>query len=777
MNHLATQEFQAVAESSPPEIYVVPKRPRLLQKGGMRWYFGFFFVSGFCSILYELIWLRLAMARFAVTTAFVSIVLSAFMIGLGFGSWAAGRLTQRSGRHSGFPALRLYALAELLIGTAAILVPRELAAGRWLVERLDVASTALPSAWFYLAAGAWIGLTLVPWCACMGATFPLAMSAIQRQFPAKSTRSFSYLYLANVLGALTGAALPLLLIEAWGFQATLRVGAVLNLCLALSAFALSFKHAAKHVETVRGADPLAGARKTPATVTWFHYLVFGTGFTSLGAEVVWIRLFTPALGTVVYAFATILGLYLAAMYVGTVFYRRGWCGADPRPFWLSLFAVSVTLPLLACDPRLPILYPLRALSILPFSCVVGYLTPMLVDRVSLGDPDRAGRLYAVNIAGCVLGPLASGFLLLPLLGERLTLLALGLPWILASCREYRTSAINDVRRKTRIPGTAVLGLVALAVVFGSRDFESQFSPREVRRDSTATVTAIGSGRTEKQLLVNGIGMSGLTPITKMIAHLPLAFLQRPPTNALVICFGMGTTHRSALSWGIHSTAVELVPSVIDVFPYFHSDASRLLASPFSRLVADDGRFFLERSSDQYDVIAIDPPPPVEAAGSSLLYSKEFYAIAKLHLRRGGILQQWFPTGSKDPAMLASVAKALKESFPYVRVFRSMEGWGHHFLASEVPLPSVSAAVLASRLPSAARADLLEWGPASDPEQQFAFVLDQELSVEALIARAPAVPALQDDRPVNEYFLLRRVRDGDYLRSMWLRLLAHLSRKP
>jgi predicted membrane-bound spermidine synthase len=57
----------------------------------MRWYFAFFFVSGFCSILYELVWLRLAMAQFAVTTALVSIVLSAFMIGLGLGSWGAGR--------------------------------------------------------------------------------------------------------------------------------------------------------------------------------------------------------------------------------------------------------------------------------------------------------------------------------------------------------------------------------------------------------------------------------------------------------------------------------------------------------------------------------------------------------------------------------------------------------------------------------------------------------------------------------------------------------------
>src|SRR5271168_2100915 len=81
----------------------------------MFWFFVFFFVSGFCSILYELVWLRLAMAEFGVTTAMVSIVLSVFMAGLGLGSWASGEWIRRHGEKIGFPALRLYAAIELLI--------------------------------------------------------------------------------------------------------------------------------------------------------------------------------------------------------------------------------------------------------------------------------------------------------------------------------------------------------------------------------------------------------------------------------------------------------------------------------------------------------------------------------------------------------------------------------------------------------------------------------------------------------------------------------------
>ena len=89
----------------------------------MNWYFVFFVTSGFCSVLYELVWLRLSMAQFGVTTAMVSIVLSVFMAGLGLGSWASGRWLRQPDDSSRFSALRLYALIELLIGVSGILVP------------------------------------------------------------------------------------------------------------------------------------------------------------------------------------------------------------------------------------------------------------------------------------------------------------------------------------------------------------------------------------------------------------------------------------------------------------------------------------------------------------------------------------------------------------------------------------------------------------------------------------------------------------------------------
>ncbi len=379
---------------------------------------------------------------------------------------------------------------------------------------------------------------------------------------------------------------------------------------------------------------------------------------------------------------------------------------------------------------------------------------MLVDRRSGGDPGKAGSAYAVNVLGCILGPLLAGFVLLPYLSERWSLIVLSLPWLVFGLRALRPNS-----GLTRLEQATAYALVPLAglLIFSSKGYDEIYPRRQVLRDSTATVIATGNGM-HKKLLVNGYGMTMLTPITKMMAHLPLAFLDRPPQNALDICFGMGTTFRSLLSWNLHATAVELVPSVPPMIGYFHKDGPEVLQSPLAHVVIDDGRRYLERTTQQYDLITIDPPPPVEAAGSSMLYSEEFYAAARSRLRPGGILAQWLPTG--DAEDFAAVAGALRNSFPYVRVFLSVEGQGMHFLASEHPLPHRTAEDLQRKLPAAATADFTEWDPPPGGAPAVLSALDillkNEVPIETLIAASPATPALRDDRPINEYCALRRL---------------------
>jgi spermidine synthase len=175
-------------------------------------------------------------------------------------------------------------------------------------------------------------------------------------------------------------------------------------------------------------------------------------------------------------------------------------------------------------------------------------------------------------------------------------------------------------------------------------------------------------------------------------------------------------------------------------------------------VIDDGRRFLERSSVRFDVIVIDPPPPPSAPASSLLYSRQFYDVIRRRLAPDGILQIWYPAELHDRASLEAVATSIYASFPYVRAYRSVEDWGVHFLATLVPLPGVTAERLAARLPARAAADLIEWTPDETPAELFGEVLDGALSSQMLLGAAP-VHAIDDDRPINEYYWLRSVRLG------------------
>ncbi|HKW16602.1 MAG TPA: fused MFS/spermidine synthase [Terriglobales bacterium] len=716
----------------------------------MFWYFAFFLLSGFCGILYELVWLRLAMAQFGVTTALVSMVLSAFMGGIGLGSIAAGRLLRRYGETIRFPPLRLYAVTEFLIGLSALAVPYELSLGHHLLSSL-ARSVAFSSVTYSLISGICVALTFVPWCTCMGATIPVAMFAIRADARLESRRSFSFLYASNVLGAVLGTILPLAVIELRGFHFTLKFGMLMNCLIAAAAYGVTFirKSSSSHMREEPSPSQVEPDRR-------ILLVLFLTGLTSMGLEVVWIRMFTPFVGVMVYSFAMILGTYLVATFIGSSWHNSAARNdyTSPELPWAVLSILTV-LPAWSCAPN-KIYLPLRLfVGIVPFAAVVGYLTPKLVDLWSGGDADRAGDAYAINVLGCILGPLLAGFVLLPLLSERWILLIFAVPWLLIGPSKLLSRG-SRARPWSRPPVTASFAVLTLLLALLPKTYERIFSIRVVRRDNTATVIAAGTDLNE-HLIVNGVGITTLTPITKTMAHLPLALLDHQPQSALVICFGMGTTFRSVLSWRIHATAVDLVPSVPKLFWYFHSDAPELLRSPLSRVIIDDGRRYLERTSDSFDLITIDPPPPVSAAGSSLLYSTEFYALAKKRLGAHGILQQWLPEEDSDPLILSSVAQALQLSFQYIRVFRSLRGTGHHFLASNSPFPNRDAGDLARQLDADASRDFVEWGPEVTAQGQFARLLKNEMSLDSLIAEAPQAPVLRDDRPTNEYFLLRVIK--------------------
>ena len=159
----------------------------------------------------------------------------------------------------------------------------------------------------------------------------------------------------------------------------------------------------------------------------------------------------------------ILALYLLSTLAGSKIYRV-WNKRnldEPALIWLGL-GFCALLSLAAGDPEFRILPLLRpVLGIAPLSMVLGFLTPMLVDRWSQGDPDRAGTAYAANVAGCILGPLLSGFLLLPFISEHWVICIFAFPWVALGLSYQFLSNIP----KTRQQSWVAYALVALALQF------------------------------------------------------------------------------------------------------------------------------------------------------------------------------------------------------------------------------------------------------------------------------------------------------------------------
>jgi len=724
--------------------------------------FFLFFLSGFCSLVYQVVWTRMAFASFGIITPVLSVVLSVFMLGLSIGSWAGGRLISSFVRRTGWSAIVFYALTELLIGMGAFAVPKLFALGEHILL-----ATGETDSFRYLSLSALVlAASILPWCVCMGATFPLMMAFVREQEP-NNTESFSFLYLANVLGAMSGTFISAVVwVELWGFQHTLWLSAAGNFTIAFIGICLAWQQPPSFVPPEKAGEPAspAGSLHPRILPGWrIKVILFATGFVAMAMEVVWTRAFTPVLKTQVYSFAMIVFTYLGATFLGSLWYRRNLKNNrrhSPAELigWLT---VAAFLPILVNDPRFVKagwLYSADLISaaivlagICPLCAILGYLTPSLIDEYSAGRPADAGEAYAVNVLGCILGPLFASYILLPWISERYALILLGLP--LAVFYFLGGKSLSWPKRLGWGLGSGVA--LALALFF-SRDFEGLLRRHDkdmvVRRDYAASVISFDKGL-DKKLLVNGLGMTTLTPITKFMVHLPLAFHQGRPDSALIICFGMGTSYRSALSWDIDTTTVELVPSVTKAFGFYHADAAHWANDPKAHIIIDDGRRYLKRTAKKFDVIVVDPPPPPEAAGSSLLYSTEFYALARQHLKPGGILQIWFPPG--ETATAQAVIRSLHESFPYARCFLSVEGWGLHLLASEEPIETLDANQLAARMPEGARTDLLEWTSTRDVSGYIGLVLSNEISLSKILNPDSAIQ-ITDDHPFNEYFLLRRM---------------------
>ena len=373
---------------------------------------------------------------------------------------------------------------------------------------------------------------------------------------------------------------------------------------------------------------------------------------------------------------------------------------------------------------------------------------------------RVGELYAWNTVGCILGALAGGFLLVPLLGTAKS----GV--VLAGITAISSLALFMVHpkgiRRVRIGDAAALLAVAVILANIGDPYRDVLDSHILRVSSifadaeeaaaTTTATGVPDIPTSRGLFVNGYGMTALVTGNKLMAHLPL-WLSDSPRNALVICMGMGTTFRSATRHpDIDVTVVELVPAVPRFMHFYHADADRVMAQPNAHVVIDDGRNYLLMHQRQFDAITIDPPPPIYSAGAVNLYSREFFELCIRRLRPSGAVCLWVPPAPISDSKM--ILRTYATVFPYVSVW-SGPNPGFLLIGTLRPVTDVEARVRRGFTDPTTVADLIEWNNSCDSPQKVLSlrVCDRN----ALLEFTSDSPIVTDDTPYTEFPLWRMNR--------------------
>jgi spermidine synthase len=765
-----------------------------------------FVASGAAGLIYQVVWSRELVLVFGNTTQAVATIVTAFMAGLGFGSLAGGRLADTSAR-----PLRLYGLVELAVAATAALLPlafnglAELYRRVWpsLVERPG----QLAGVRFALAIAA-----VAPATFLMGMTLPLLTRYLVRTLEEAGAR-LGELYAANTIGAMVGTLLGgFVLIELLGLRRTSYLAVVLNLVAGAGALVLSRRWEADP-DAAAGPAVVRGPRPRPEIPRQFRprrrmvlAATLVSGFVALALEVLWTRMLAEGTGSNIYIFTTILAIFLFGIALGSLLYRRLSRPGGERLGTLGLCLAGVgilaqTTVVLGSGVVGEVSFLVRSVVVLvPATVLMGYAFP-LAGRLATPSADAAGGsvglLYAANTGGSILGSFSAAFILAGTIGTNGSVLLLGGLNLLAGAvlflaeptgRRHAARQQADPGRPSPGParvvagglaGLAVLGLVAssleLPVTRTRTENELRRSGRPVTHaeDELATVDTRG-GPAGQQLLVGGVGMTSLTVDTKLMGYLSKT-LRPDAHDFLVIAFGMGSTYRSGLKLGLRTDAVELSPTVPSRMPVFFPDGQQLLHHPKGRVIISDGRNYVRLSRQSYDMVAVDPAPPIESAGSVVLYTREFLTEGKARLRPGGTFMLWIP-----------YALPMDDFKDHVRTFAGVFSHtslvlspGHHgvlMFGSDAPLEFTEANIRRVLGNPAALRDLNDVPdhPRTDANGWVRIMRRSSwLADDQLRAFVGPGPQITDDRPRSEYFLWRRafMDDQRYISPSMLRQAA------
>ena len=680
---------------------------------------GLFVLSGFAGLIYQSVWshylgLTLGHAAYAQT-----LVLAIFMGGMALGAWFVSR------RSFGWRRLILgYALVELVIGVVGL-------AFQPIFEAYTAFSqqTALPAignaglAHFYQWATA--ALLILPQSLLLGATFPLMSAGYLRVAPREDGEILGGLYFTNSLGAALGAlAATFLLLPAVGLPGTVMTAGLLNIVVAIGAWAVS-KWLDQEDAQARPVASAVAAEEPEEAVRLGRILLVATavsGAASFVYEIGWVRLLNQALGATVHSFelmlaAFILGLAFGGLwirkrsaalaepvrYVGYVQVLMGIAALVSVPVFAQSFRwVGWMLEALARSDNGYVLFELGTAGIallvmFPAAFFAGMTLPLFtVALLRAGAGERAiGRIYAANTLGAIAGVVLVVHVLIPLVGVKMSVMLAALADI--GLGLYLLRAVNPARLTKGVAFAAVAAVAVLcgSLLLGRVDPRMQASgvfrtgKTMIGNDKT-TVPFLKDGKTatvaiyrSEDPLQMGISTNGKPDaalstlrdaptsdeVTMAMAGLiPLA-VHPAAHDVAVIGWGSGLTTHTVLGSPVprNVDTIEIERVMYEGAKLFGDRVGRAYEDPRSHLRVDDARTFFSTGARQYDAIISEPSNPW-VSGVAGLFTREFYGFLKGHLKDDGVLVQWLHTYELDDRLVGTMLAALVEQFPDAQLY-------------------------------------------------------------------------------------------------------------
>ncbi|MBD0369594.1 MAG: fused MFS/spermidine synthase [Pyrinomonadaceae bacterium] len=723
--------------SSVSAVDVVRARRNLLYSTASLWVISICFIfSGATGLIYEVLWARMLGLVFGATTFAISTVLAAFMGGLALGSAAAGRMGARIKR-----PLRAYGLIEIAIALYALAVPflfgliDQLYALIWTEFRPGF---YVFSIWRFVLSCAAL---LIP-TALMGATLPVLSAALLLRARSHSSNAVARLYTCNLAGAILGTlAAGFLLLPFFGLRFTIWTAAFINIVVGVAAI-ISDRSESRTVEERRASDESeddgkaverTGAVRVGRKGFWLLCAAV-SGFVTISTQVAWTRVLTMIIGSSTYAFSLVVALFLLGLALGAYIVGRSKLSARLRgavmvvelltgasillSIWFVnsapgiLFNQGTRLGVNSWTGLLALQGATSALIVLVPAVLMGMVMPLVLvwAESEKGLSVRlVGRSYAVNTLGAIAGAFLTGFLFIPKIGTRFTILFAGWLCLIIAGLAYRpTRGKADtllLRRIVVIAAAIILPLFLFRIVprLNSADLSigvydrlarglagSQgsaaggdgkvFSPQTNRvlmfeEGPTATVT-VREDWGIRSMAINGrtnasdnFATDGDMATQVMVGQLPLLVAPRTD-NALIVGYASGVSVGSMLQSELRSLeCVELEPVTVKAAEKFFEHVNN---SPTRdarlKLIIDDARTYLRVVPAQYDIIVSEPSHPW-VPGVANLFTQEFFELGLARLKEDGVFVQWVQIYQLSTDSLRSVLATYKSVFPHVMMFR------------------------------------------------------------------------------------------------------------